>query len=185
MEYLWDLFLPAKRVAVHEAGHALLAWMSPYVTLIHRVSLDLGVTIFSTRPRPTAECVFDTIVIHLAGLAGEEAVFGGFNESPSSADLLGALHHAKALPRFPGWVECVSRARERYSQHCGSNLASIYPTRLSLDTRIILNVAHGAALGQVQEFRAAHDRLTQALIQKRNLDPGDMAMLMGPRFWIC
>jgi ATP-dependent Zn protease len=185
MEYFWDLFLPARRVAAHEAGHTLLAWMSPYVTVIHRVSLDLGVTVFSARPKQTAEFVFDTAVIHLAGLAGEEASFGDFHDSPSSTDLLGALRHAEALPKYPGWVDCVSRARERYAPHCSLNLAAVFPRRLSLDTRIILNVAHGAALGQILEFRAAHERLTQALIQKRNLDPGDIAMLMGPRFWVC
>ena len=184
MEYFWDLFLPAKRIAAHEAGHALLAWLSPYVAAVHRVSLDLGVTIYSARPKPTAEFVFDAAVIHLAGLAGEEAVFGDYHQNPSSSDLLGARNNAETLPKHPGWVDLVSRARERHAPHCEHNLAAIYPRRVSLDARIILNTAHGAALGQVLEFRAAHGRLMQALIEKRELDQGDIASLMGPRFWM-
>lgn len=92
------------RAAVHEAGHAVVAWRSPYVVSIQMITIDnAGVGCgqvqytLSHAGGGSPQGNWDRVAISLAGMAGELVEFGKLKSGGSKQDLLNARAAAYAL----------------------------------------------------------------------------------------
>ncbi len=183
MEPIFPNPLPARRVAAHEAGHALVAWLSPQVISVTGVSLDEGKTHFTLIGAAGADGLFAHTIICLAGMAGEIADFGNARSGPSASALMAARGLAESLSRLAGWPDCVHRSLLSYPGTTGLDLRAAFGDRLRADVRHLLAAAYRMAKGRIDDGRDGFDRLINALLSKRTLDRAGVAALFGPRLW--
>ena len=188
MNWLKRLCLPVKRIAAHEAGHALLAWRSPYVTKVAEVSLLRGRTTFFQVLGDSPDLLFDQIVIRLAGIAGELAVFGKYRPKGGVTDVVSAREWAEALAEHDDYS--LWRLRRLIEAKPGPEGRPDVPT---LDHEAlfpglardivwgILDRAYIAAWDGIKAADDAHARAMRALIENDRLDRSDLYAIFGPR----
>jgi ATP-dependent Zn protease len=161
------------RVAVHESGHAIAALHSTagrdevtYVSIVPRTDGSLGFT--ATPPREgaimTREQVLDRLRTVLAGRAAEALVFGQDNVSLSAGG--GGSSDLAVATRIATSVVCTAGLGEDGSLHWSSTPT---PTQLRQVDKL-LRAAYRAAEKLLRAERAALDRLTDALVDRQELD---------------
>ncbi len=99
-------------IAVHEAGHALLAHILPHADPLHKVTiLPMGMALGSTHQLPMEEkhiyqreYILDRLAVNLGGRAAEMLVFGTISTGASN-DLVAATELARKMVREWGMSE--------------------------------------------------------------------------------
>ncbi len=175
--------LPERRIAAHETGHALVAWLSPLVLEVTGVSISEGKTRYAVVGNGGGDWLFTQLVVCAAGMAGEIAVFGSARSGPSASDLAAARGLAESLARQPGWPDYVYRSLASYPGETGLDLRAAFSDRLRSDVRQLLSAAYRFARGRINDNRAGFDRLMDALLRRRELGKDDVTALFGPRLW--
>jgi hypothetical protein len=167
------------RMAVHEAGHALAAWRCTVVTHVHRASLegrDGGFVTYDFIADPSPAHAWCKLVITLAGIAAELAVFSRARSGPAEKDLL----HARKLSRLlvhacPPWSDAAAAPDLPFER--------LFRAPLPPGERAVLQRAYAKARALVRDSRAAHGRLTSLLLHRRTV-PGDaLPRVLGPRIF--
>jgi cell division protease FtsH len=174
-----------RRVAVHEAGHALAALMSSvgapelaFVSIIPRMSGSLGFTA-SVPPEGAVMArteVHERLRTILAGRAAEEVVYGKSNISLSSG---GGQSSDLAVATLTATnVICTSGLGTDGSLHWTSR-----PTSAQLkQVDALLRRTYRAAVELLRANRIALDRISAALVEHQELDGAAVrALLAGPR----
>ena len=183
-----NLLLPAERraVAVHEAGHALVAALSPNADPVERVTiLPAGQSLGVTHLLPAAErhlyshsWLLDSLAVRLGGRAAEKLVLGEASTGAAN-DLSGATDLAVKMVREYGLSDDVGPV----SYPLGSALylpggaevsnrpyAEATQERIDHEVARLLRQAETRASEILADHRPALDTLTQALLEHETLD---------------
>ena len=161
-----------RRVAVHEAAHAIALLRAPSERLSH-VDLDGAMTFGEKRLSMTLGQAEARLVVLLAGLAAEQVLLGG-HTSGVSTDLIDATNLAASAHVLWGMGERGLRAM---------SVGDAATDPVVLDAvDAILRAAHARAVALVTESREAVIRLAERLQAERYLDGAEVrAIVDGPR----
>jgi hypothetical protein len=172
-------------VAVHEAGHALVASLLPNADPVHKISIiSRGSAGGYTLKLPTDErrltnknVFLDDIAMTFGGYAAEELIVGVTSTGPSS-DLEQATAMARAMVTRYGMSEAVGpisiesdRNAILYGRSQGDRMYSEEMNKLiDAEVKRILEECREKARTLVRENRALLDKITNVLIEKENLE---------------
>ncbi len=170
-----------RRVAVHEAGHAVARLISStqgddlaFATIVPRLDGSLGFV--ASLPRETEVMTRRTMLEYLqtvlAGRAAEEIVFGTDDVGAGAGGPSDRSDLAVAT-RFAVLVVCQSGLGEG-----GSLLWTTQPTsaqEAQIDS--LLRGAYQIALARIRDNRALFDRIVSALIEKQELSGDELRRL--------
>jgi cell division protease FtsH len=184
-----------KRVATHEAGHAIVAHFTPNTEPLRRVSiLPRGMSLGATQQWATQDRHIVTepelaakLRVLMGGYAAEVVLYGNVS-SGSEQDLRQATDFAFRMVAHYGMSERVGPMfHEQRVEHpfLGQRLAT--ETGLSDETahlieqeaRRILSEAVEAAKRLVDEKKAVVDRLVAALLEHETLERPDLERVLG------
>jgi len=184
-----------RRTAVHEAGHALAAWLSPKADKIDRVSIiprgqTGGVTLFQPDEDRMDRSVSELqarLVMAMGGRAADKLVFG---EPMSGAigDLKQATRIARMMVTQFGMSDRLGPVHFRFGEehvflgkelHDGRDFSE--GTARIIDEeiqRILIEAEQGAGL-IIKEHREKLDKLTEALLIHEELDQKQVDMVFS------
>jgi cell division protease FtsH len=186
-----------RRVACHEAGHALLAWFSPHTDPLERVSIvprgrALGITEQrAEEDRYTVDEDFlrERLAVLLGGRCAERVVYG--NVSSGAAD---DLKQATQLARRMVAQWGMSKALGPVSFSIGEehpflgreiteprDFSEASAKQLDDEVRGLLLAAETHALALLQEKRTLLERMVVELIERESLDKAAIAKLLGDK----
>ncbi|MFN0092732.1 MAG: ATP-dependent zinc metalloprotease FtsH [Acidimicrobiales bacterium] len=172
-----------QRVAVHEAGHALVAALSAHADPVSRVSiLPAGAALGVTHQLPlderhlyTESYLNDVLAVRLAGRAAEQLVLGEAS-SGAADDLAAATALALRMVREMGLSDGlgpVGYGAVRDAEAPGLGAAAFGPaTQELIDDQVGLKLrtAEQRAADLLKVHRAGLDRLVAELIEHETLD---------------
>jgi len=185
--YLRKCLVERWRTAAHEAGHAIVAWLSPFVGEIELVEIDTvwpwtsGRIKYSWNGRfpPIPAKLWDQMALKLAGMAGEIA---GANRAASRGncpDFNGALRIAEQLSRGGPENGCPWDILDQPGRIDFEKVFGCSEQRL-ID---ILNLGYRRARLLIQDNRPTFDKLRRRLFWKKRLSGADLAAILGSRPW--
>jgi cell division protease FtsH len=187
-----------RRVAYHEAGHALAALSVPHGEAVHRVTIiprssgALGATLqLPTEERylVTADELRDQLTVMLAGRVAEElecrdVSTGAHNDLERAteiarqmvcrfgmSDRLGPLTYGRHAGS--AFLEAVSFGEER-------NYSEETARAIDAEVRSIIDAAHRRAFGILEDRRDVLDELAQRLIEQETLEEAEIEEITGP-----
>jgi cell division protease FtsH len=189
-----NALLPAEKdaVAIHEAGHALVAVLSPHADPVAKVTiLPRGAALGVTEQLPLSErhlyplsYLTDTLAVRLGGRAAELTVLGDASTGASN-DLASATELATRMVREWGFspeLGPVGYAPEG-ANHDNPFGARPYAeqTQRTIDREVarLLREAEVTAMRLLRENRDALDRLIGLLLDRETIDGADVAAITG------
>jgi len=185
-----------QRVAVHEAGHALVAWVTPEAAPIRRVSiLPRGLALGATHQTPTedqhlhtrAELVARLLVL-LGGYASERAVLGEVSTG-AEHDLREAMRIATRMVAHYGMSDTLGPVYfehdeehaflgQRIARDSAASEATVHT--IETEARKLLAEALERAGATLATHRDRLDRLVTGLLERETLEREDLLELLGP-----
>ncbi len=185
-----------QRVAVHESGHALLAWATPEAEPLHRVSiLPRGMTLGATQQVQPEDRHLHTrpeldarLFVLLGGYAAEQLVLGDISTG-AEHDLREATrlaskmvaHYGMSNRLGPVYYEVQAEhpfLGQRIATDSGTSDATIH--QIERETRGLLANALGAAKSAIAQHRGRLDQLVAALLAGETLERDELEALLGP-----
>jgi cell division protease FtsH len=179
-------------VAVHEAGHALVAVLSEHADPVAKVTiLPRGAALGVTEQLPESErhlypqsYLTDSLAVRLGGRAGEMIVLGEPSTGASN-DLAGATDLATRMVREWGFsaelgpVGYGPEGPSRDNPFAGRPYAE--QTQRSIDQEVarLLREAEARATELLREHRDTLDRVIQLLLDRETIDGSDLAAIAG------
>ena len=172
------------RAAVHEAGHAVCAWFSPYTTSIKRITIDsggtgTGRTLTQHRQSAQPEADWYLLVGHLGGLAAEMHEFGNVRSGPSGSDLvlakdpMGRLVNAGALSA--PWTGAV--LPQDYF-----DVSTMYRSiEAGSDSAFVLNMSYQRARRLVDQDNGRLIEVAEALCEHGTIAEPEIKRIFGKR----
>jgi cell division protease FtsH len=180
-----------KRVAVHEGGHALVAYFLPGADPLEKVTIvprgrALGVTQFSEDDRFNIpeHYVRVRLAVALGGRAGEQVTLGEVS-SGAENDLEVATAYARRMVERWGMgkeLGPVSFPKDGASPAAQLGLPSTSPAladRADTEVLRILKDAERSAIDTLTEHRAALDALAKALVERETVDRAEVDAIVG------
>ena len=185
-----------QRVAVHESGHALLAWSQPEAQPLHRVSIlprgmALGVTQQANpedRHLHTRAELLARLYVLLGGYAAERAVLGDISTG-AEHDLKEAMRLATNMVAHFGMSDALGPVHFDVNEshpflgariaEGGTSDATIHA--IETEARALLAKALDGASAAIAQHRATLDGLVTALLERETLERDDLARVLGPR----
>jgi cell division protease FtsH len=184
-----------RRIAVHEAGHALCAHLSPGAERVKRVTIiPRGMTLGSTRQLPgedkhvaTRSELISRLRVLLGGQAAEQVVLG----EPSSGaenDLRQATEIAYDMIAHYGMSDAVGPVfYEHRTEHpflgqrlaSDTNIGAATTNLIDAEVQRALTAASTEARAMVQENRAQLDRLVDALLEHETVEQREIEALLA------
>lgn len=160
-------------IAVHEAGHAILAWVLTDYRLAH-ISIvrysGQGESLGHVLPIPVRERLIHSLADYwhrlIIALGGRAAEVGRYGHPLASAgsDISSAMHIAQVLLQQGFWGTPLVTEEEAMHQ-----------------TKWLFDTALGEATKLLQQFAREHALLASALLQEEELDHERVAVLLGTR----
>jgi len=186
-----------KRVAVHESGHAVVAWATPEAEPPNRVSiLPRGMALGATQQVPPEDRHLHTraeldarLLVLLGGYAAEQIVLGEISTGAEN-DLGEATRLASKMVAHFGMSEALGPVRyDVHEEHAflGQRIATESGTSdrtvhaIETEARALLGRALAGATAAITAHRAALDRLAAALLEHETLERDQLDQLLGPR----
>ncbi|MCI0504554.1 MAG: ATP-dependent zinc metalloprotease FtsH [Gammaproteobacteria bacterium] len=185
------------RLAVHEAGHTVVAYFLPYADALHKVSIvPHGRALGATEQLPEherhtlpEEYLQDRLAVILAARTAEKELLGTFS-SGADEDIHQATLIARAMVSRWGMSEKIGPVDLRESEEhpfLGREIAQ--PRRYSehsaeaVDdaTRTLLLKAEQRAREVIKSHRPQLDRLIAALEEKETLHKEEIEKILGPK----
>src|SRR5215813_6587893 len=186
-----------KRVAVHESGHAVIAWATPEAEPLNRVSiLPRGMALGATQQIAPEDRHLHTraeldarLLVLLGGYAAERVVLGEISTGAEN-DLGEATRLASKMVAHYGMSEELGPVRydvheehaflgERIATESGTSDATVHA--IETEARALLGRALATATAALTAHRAELDRLAAALLQEETLERDRLDELLGPR----
>jgi cell division protease FtsH len=184
-----------RRVAVHEAGHAIAAHFSSHAEPLQRVSiLPRGMALGATQQSPSADRHITTraelesqLAVLMGGYAAENVVFGD-TSSGASSDLQKATSLAFEMVAHFGMSERLGpiyvehKTEHPFLGHVlategGSSDATIH--MIEQEVRRILGQALDSARSIIHSHRAELERLVNQLLEQETLDHAALEAVLG------
>jgi cell division protease FtsH len=183
--------------AYHEAGHALVAWLTPAADPVHKVTIiprgrALGVTQFlpeEDRVGINESEVIADLTVALGGRAAERLVYSDLTAG-AAGDLKQATRLARMMVTQWGMSERVGPVFFRASEEhpfLGREMSETRDhsehTAQLIDEEVsrILREADERAYHLLEEHRDELERLTEALIEREVLTVSEIEELIGKR----
>ncbi len=191
-----NALLPEEKhvVAVHEAGHALVAVLSEHADPVAKVTiLPRGAALGVTEQLPLSErhlypesYLTDTLAVRLGGRAAEILVLGEPSTGASN-DLAGATDLATRMVREWGFSSEVGpigygpEGPTRDNPFAGRPYAE--ETQRAIDTEVarLLREAEVRAADVLRAHRETLDRVIELLLERETIDGSDLAKIAGVR----
>ncbi len=186
-----------QRVAVHESGHALLAWASPEAEPLKRVSiLPRGMALGATQQVPPEDRHLHTrkeldarLLVLLGGFAAERLVLGDVSTG-AEHDLREATRLASKMVAHYGMSDAMGPVHydvheehpflgQRIATDGGTSDATVHA--IEDEARKLLATALAAASSTIVANRDRLDRLVESLLDHETLEQAQLAALLGPR----
>jgi cell division protease FtsH len=189
-----NALLPEEKhaVAVHEAGHALVAVLSEHADPVAKVTiLPRGAALGVTEQLPESErhlypqsYLTDSLAVRLGGRAGELIVLGE-PSTGASDDLAGATDLATRMVREWGFsaelgpVGYGPEGPSRDNPFAGRPYAE--QTQRSIDQEVarLLREAETRATQLLREHRDTFDRVIELLLDRETINGSDLAAIAG------
>jgi cell division protease FtsH len=185
-----------RRIAVHEAGHAVVAHFSPNAEPPQRVSIiPRGMALGVTQQSPggdrhiyTEPQLADNLRVMLGGHSAERVVLGD-TSSGAENDLKRASELAFKMVAHWGMSEKIGPVyHEHRTEHpfLGQVLATEGATSdatvhmIESETRRVLTEAREAALKVVRDHRDVLDGLVAVLLERETIEKDELGRLLGP-----
>ncbi|HYJ09454.1 MAG TPA: AAA family ATPase, partial [Polyangiaceae bacterium] len=185
-----------RRVAVHEAGHAVTAHFSAFSEPLHRVSIiPRGMALGVTQQTPTADRHIMTqpelkarLCVLMGGYAAERVVLGDVS-SGAENDLKKASELAFKMVAHFGMSPRIGPVfHEHRTEHpfLGQTLATEGGTSdatvhlIEEETRELLSAAARDAERLTREHRAELDALVAVLLERETIEKAELTRLFGP-----
>ena len=192
-----------RRIAYHEAGHALVAYSLPNTDPVHKVSIiPRGIAALGyTMQRPEADRYLVTrselesqLQILLAGTLAEEIVFrdistGASNDLQRVTDLARAMVVEFGMSRL-GRINYADQRRSAFlagsGEETGARHSEATSREIDQEVRRIIDEALGRSRHILEVRRDALEKLTLRLIEDEAIDSDEFATIMqesisGPR----
>jgi cell division protease FtsH len=184
-----------RRIAYHEAGHALVARSLPQTDPVHKVSIlgrghgTLGYTMY--RPEDdrflhTKSRLESTICSLLGGTIAEEIVFGEISDGATS-DLQRATSIARRMvaefgmsPRL-GRVSYQTEGRSPFVPGGGANdyaWSERTAREIDLEVRRVLDQAQASTRLILTERREALEKITWTLMERESIDATELQAIL-------
>jgi cell division protease FtsH len=187
-----NALLPAEKdaVAVHEAGHALVAALSQHADPVAKVTiLPRGAALGVTEQLPRSErhlypqsYLTDGLAVRLGGRAAELVVLGEASTG-SSSDLTSATELATRMVREWGLSPELGPVGYGSERPTSANPVAGRPyaeeTQRSVDKEVsrLLREAEAIAVGLLSEHRDALDRVIGLLLERETIDGAELAAI--------
>jgi cell division protease FtsH len=185
-----------RRVAIHEAGHAVMAHFTPFSEPLHRVTIiPRGMALGVTQQAPSADRHIMTqselesrLRVLMGGYAAERIVMGDIS-SGAANDLQKATELAFKMVAHFGMSERVGPVyHEHRTEHpfLGQSLATEGGTSdatvhlIEEETRRLLLDAAIAAEALVRDKRDRVERLVAVLLERETIEKKELDELLGP-----
>eukprot|EP00899_Mesostigma_viride_P011799 jgi/Mesvir1/2061/Mv02318-RA.4 len=180
-----------RRVAIHEAGHAVVGWFLQHahpvlkVTIVPRAT-SLGFTQYLPKESglQTKEMMDDLMCATLGGRAAEKVLLGSVSTGASD-DLEKATKMARdqvtlygfsnklGLMSFTPGANNTSSTNKPFSERTAQ--------RIDEEVRALLDASNQQAEALVRQHKCFIEQLAEALLQKEVVHADDMVAIMGPR----
>ena len=183
-------------VAYHEAGHALVAWLTPNADPVHKVSIiphgqALGVTKQlpkEDRYNLPREYLLGRLAVMLGGRAAEEIALDDITTGAES-DLVEATRLARRMVTRWGMGSLGPIALDTndeepflgYSLSQGREVSEETASRIDREVHRLIEDQHRAVCDLLSENRDMLDALVEALLVEESVDEAQMAKVLGPR----
>jgi cell division protease FtsH len=175
-------------VAVHEAGHALVAVLSPHADPVAKVTIlprgaALGVTeqlpLFERHLYPESY-LRTTLAVRLGGRAAEivvrgEASTGASNDLASATDLATRMVREWGLSSEVGPIGYGPEGPTRDNPFAGRPYAEQTQRTIDIEVARLLREAQATATGLLREHRVQLDRVVALLLEQETVDGADLA----------
>jgi cell division protease FtsH len=185
-----------QRVAVHEAGHAIVAHFSEHAEPLSRVSIiPRGMALGVTQQSPGAERHIMTepqieaeLQVLMGGHAAERVVFGTVS-SGAASDLKRASELAFKMVAHYGMSEAIGPVYyEHRTEHpfLGQTLATDGGTSdatvhaIEREAQRVLTESVERARRCIAEHKAEFDRLVDSLLERETIERADLMRLFDP-----
>ena len=184
-------------VAYHEAGHALVAWLTPAADPVHKITIiprgrALGVTEqlpVDDRYNYSHEYLMSRLAVMLGGRAAEEVAMDDITTGAEN-DLIEATRLARRMITRWGMGSLGSMALNTddeqpflgYEMTQGREYSEETAARIDRDVQALLEERHNTVrdlLGNVARDKL--DALAQLLLQEETVDEDAIERILGPR----
>lgn len=185
-----------KIVAFHEAGHALVAWLTPDADPVQKITIvPHGVALGLTEQIPGHEqrnlgvpYLRGKLAVLLGGRVAEELVFGDYS-SGAEQDLVEATQLARRMVTRWGMGDLgpiAFRANEEqpflgYEIAQGRDYGEGIASRIDDNVLKFLDEAQTSARKTLLEFRASLERVANELLKSETIVDTDLEKILGPR----
>ena len=179
-------------IAVHEAGHALVAVLSEHADPVAKVTiLPRGAALGVTEQLPAFErhlypesYLTDSLAVRLGGRASEilvlgEASTGASNDLASATDLATRMVREWGLSTEVGPIGYGAEGPSRDNPFAGRPYAEQTQRAIDQEVATLLRHAETRATALLTEHRAALDRVIGLLIERETIDGSELAAAVG------
>jgi cell division protease FtsH len=189
---------PSERrvVATHEAGHTLVAWLTPAADPVHKVTIvSHGRALGVTTQLPADEhynysstYLLARLAVMLGGRTAEEIVFGDVTTGAEN-DLVEATRLVRRMVTRWGMGTLGMAAFQADEEHpfLGYELAQgrayseATAARIDQDVQRLLDDSHDKVCRLLSGARKPLEQLVEALLQAETLDHKALLRILGPR----
>jgi cell division protease FtsH len=186
-----------ERVAFHEGGHAVLAYVLPHADPVHKVTiLPTGMALGVTQQLPIEErhiypreVIEDSLAVRMGGRAAELLVYGDLSTGASN-DLVGNTELARKMVREWGMSEelgpmawgsqgMVFLGEDLlHSRDYSEDTARVVDSEVSH----ILRVQEERAIELLSRHRAGLDAVARGLLERETLDGDEVTKLVDTAY---
>jgi cell division protease FtsH len=185
------------RVAYHEGGHAVLAYVLPHADPVHKVTiLPTGMALGVTQQLPIEErhiypreYIEDSLAVRMGGRCAELLIYGDLSTGANN-DLVGNTELARKMVREWGMSERIGPMAwgSQGMVFLGEDLlhSRDYSDETSrvIDEEVerILRQEEERAMTFLQQHRGGLDLVSAALLEKETIDGAEVARLVDQAF---
>jgi cell division protease FtsH len=183
-------------VAYHEAGHALVAWLTPVADPVHKVTIiPRGRTLGVTEQVPgedhynySREYLLARLAVMLGGRTAEEIAIGDITTGAEN-DLVEATRLARRMVTRWGMGSlglAAFQADEEqpflgYQLAQGRDYSEATAARIDQDVQRLLEERHETVYRLLADARNQLDQLVSTLLQEETIDQEALVQILGPR----
>jgi len=183
-------------IAYHEAGHAIVAWLTPSADPVQKVTIvphgrALGMTEQvpgEERHNYTQACLNARLAVMLGGRTAEEVVLGEITTGAES-DLVEATRLARRMVTRWGMgkLGLIAFKTDEQQPFLGYELSQrpeyseATAAEIDLEVRRLLEDAHTEVRHRLLEARPLLDRLVDALLREETVGSEELRQILGPR----
>ena len=178
-----------RRVAYHEAGHAVTGWFLKFANPLLKVSIiprgrGLGYALYQPEEKFlfTKEALLDTMCMTLGGRAAELIFFGDFSTGAQD-DLRKVTESAYGQILRYGMNEKVGHVSFDMSESVVKPYSEATGKLVDEEVRKMIEDAMERTLAVLTERKELTEQLAKVLLEKEVLEREDMVEVLGPRPW--